>query len=148
MYAFSKIKPIMLSKSRLCSNADCFIRVYQYFLIVVRESDYVSQSYYWTVHHDIIIIHVFGILCSVFIIILLSLVHTLHILTVFFVFHNHPYFAGIMLDAFANLLCSNVCWHNWHTPNFSNAVNHSRLSINYCTYLCTYNTMKTVSQSF
>ena len=26
---------------------------------------------------------------------------------------NFAYYAGIMLDAFAILLCSKLCWHNW-----------------------------------
>ena len=25
-------------------------------------------------------------------------------------------FTGIMLDAFATLLCSKLCWHNWLKP--------------------------------
>ena len=28
----------------------------------------------------------------------------------------HKNFAGIMLDAFAILLCSKLCWHNWLKP--------------------------------
>ena len=30
---------------------------------------------------------------------------------------NFTYYAGIMLDAFAILLCSKLCWHNWLKPN-------------------------------
>ena len=29
---------------------------------------------------------------------------------------NFTYYAGIMLDAFAILLCSKLCWHNWLKP--------------------------------
>ena len=29
---------------------------------------------------------------------------------------NVTYYAGIMLDAFAILLCSKLCWHNWLKP--------------------------------
>ena len=28
-------------------------------------------------------------------------------------------YAGIMLDAFAVLLCSRLCWHNWLKPSTS-----------------------------
>ena len=30
---------------------------------------------------------------------------------------NFTYYAGIMLDAFAILLCSKLCWHNWLKPS-------------------------------
>ena len=30
---------------------------------------------------------------------------------------NYTYYAGIMLDAFAILLCSKLCWHNWLKSN-------------------------------
>ena len=29
---------------------------------------------------------------------------------------NVTYYAGIMLDAFAIILCSKLCWHNWLKP--------------------------------
>ena len=29
---------------------------------------------------------------------------------------NFTYYAVIMLDAFATLLCSKLCWHNWLKP--------------------------------
>ena len=29
---------------------------------------------------------------------------------------NLTYYADIMLDAFAILLCSKLCWHNWLNP--------------------------------
>ena len=29
---------------------------------------------------------------------------------------NFTYYAGIMLDATAILLCSKLCWHNWLKP--------------------------------
>ena len=29
---------------------------------------------------------------------------------------NFTYYAGIMLDAIAILLCSKLCWHNWLKP--------------------------------
>ena len=28
------------------------------------------------------------------------------------IFKNIPYYAGIMLNAFIDLLCSKLCWHN------------------------------------
>ena len=30
---------------------------------------------------------------------------------------SFAYDAGIMLDAFAILLCSKLCWHNWLKPS-------------------------------
>ena len=32
-------------------------------------------------------------------------------------FKTSTHYAGIMLDAFLNLLCSKLCWHNWRKPN-------------------------------
>ena len=40
---------------------------------------------------------------------------------------NFTYYAGIMLDAFAILLCSKLCWHNWLKPIFSGIINMSNL---------------------
>ena len=31
-------------------------------------------------------------------------------------FKNYSYYAGIMLNAFSDLLCSKLCWHNWLVP--------------------------------
>ena len=31
-------------------------------------------------------------------------------------FKNIFYYAGIMLNAFSDLLCSKLCWHNWLVP--------------------------------
>ena len=33
------------------------------------------------------------------------------------IFKNISYYAGIMLNAFTDLLCSKLCWHNWMVPN-------------------------------
>ena len=30
---------------------------------------------------------------------------------------NISYYAGIMLNAFSDLFCSKLCWHNWLVPN-------------------------------
>ena len=32
-------------------------------------------------------------------------------------FKNISYYAGIMLNAFSDLLCSKLCWHNRLIPN-------------------------------
>ena len=32
------------------------------------------------------------------------------------IFQNYSYYAGIMLNAFSDLLCSKLCWHNWLVP--------------------------------
>ena len=32
---------------------------------------------------------------------------------------NFTYYAGIMLDAIAILLCSKLCWHNWLKPTYT-----------------------------
>ena len=37
-----------------------------------------------------------------------------HLLQFFKLF---SYYAGIMLNAFSDLLCSKLCWHNWLVPN-------------------------------
>ena len=33
-------------------------------------------------------------------------------------FKNISYYAGIMLNAFSDLLCSKLCWHNRLVPNY------------------------------
>ena len=35
---------------------------------------------------------------------------------------NHKYYTGIMLDAFAILLCSKLCWHNWLKPTIHSTI--------------------------
>ena len=32
-------------------------------------------------------------------------------------FTNLSYYAGIILNAFSDLLCLKLCWHNWLVPN-------------------------------
>ena len=32
-------------------------------------------------------------------------------------FKNISYYAGIMLNAYSDLLCSKLCWHNGLVPN-------------------------------
>ena len=34
-------------------------------------------------------------------------------------FKNISYYAGIMLNAFSDLLCSKLCWHNRLVPNYN-----------------------------
>ena len=34
-------------------------------------------------------------------------------------FKLFSYYAGIMLNAFSDLLCSKLCWHNWLVPSDS-----------------------------
>jgi len=51
-------------------------------------------------------------------------VHCVHFTAVFQRTHcaftvysrKSSYYAGIMLNAFGNLLCSKLCWHNWRKP--------------------------------
>ena len=49
---------------------------------------------------------------------------------------NISYYAGIMLNAFSDLLCSKLCWHNRLVPTPGHG-NHS------CT--CNYNTIASYS---
>ena len=37
-------------------------------------------------------------------------------------FKNISYYAGIMLDAFSDLLCSKLCWHNRLVPNWCTVI--------------------------
>ena len=47
-----------------------------------------------------------------------QLEYTNHLLQFFKLF---SYYAGIMLNAFSDLLCSKLCWHNWLVPTHQEA---------------------------
>ena len=42
-------------------------------------------------------------------------------------FKNISYFAGIMLNAFVDLLCSKLCWHNRLVPTHGPTFNYSHV---------------------
>ena len=56
------------------------------------------------------------------------------------IFKNISYFAGIMLNAFVDLLCSKLCWHNRLVPNYSTAA-LCNIAISIYRYICTHVTM-------
>ena len=41
------------------------------------------------------------------------------------------YYAGIMLNAFSDLLCSKLCWHNWLVPSYSITSNNRNFTETY-----------------
>ncbi len=41
------------------------------------------------------------------------------------------YYAGIMLDALAHLLCSKLCWHNWPRPTQQLPLEHFTSGLRY-----------------
>ena len=43
-----------------------------------------------------------------------QLEYTNHLMQFFKLF---SYYAGIILNAFSDLLCSKLCWHNWLVPS-------------------------------
>ena len=49
-------------------------------------------------------------------------------------FENISYYAGIMLNAFSDLLCSKLCWHNQLVPSYVVTCSHLPLASIYCAY--------------
>ena len=42
--------------------------------------------------------------------------HNDYLIRVYQFVENISYYAGIMLNAFSDRLCSELCWHNWLVP--------------------------------
>ena len=60
---------------------------------------------------------------------------------------NFTYYAGVMLDAFAILLCSKLCWHNWLKPNVHTRMHVCTAYTHACTHMCTLHTCKHVQHA-